>query len=256
MLIPTNLARLKAAGIHLATSLTIAGLLVLMVVKVWYPSRLFELANGKDIFLLLLGCDITLGPLLTLIIFNIKKSRAELARDIAIIAFVQLSAMVYGVSTLLDARPAFIVYNAGQFNVTLANELMSGPQATEANDSPPAAPWFGPQLVGTKFPEDREESNRLLFLSVDGRGDVFQIPKYFVPYDDVRRDVLARSKTAEQIAMQLHLSPQVIENLTAPYARHDSHVAILPLVVRHKVALAIVDNVRGDFLGVEEVPGQ
>jgi hypothetical protein len=203
---------------------------------------------------LLLGCDITLGPLLTLIIFNIAKPKAELVRDVAIIALVQLSAMIYGVSILLAARPAYIVYNAGQFNVTLANELMSGSDAPAADDGPPAAPWFGPKLVGTKFPDDGEEHNRLLFSSVDGKGDVFQIPKYFVPYENVRHDVLARSKTADQIAKQLHLSTGSIEALAARHVKHDSHVAILPLVVRHKIALAFVDNVTANFLGIEELP--
>lgn len=252
----TVLARIKAAGIHLATSLSIAGVLVLLILKVWYPSSLFELANGKDIFLLLLGCDITLGPLLTLIIFNIKKPKSELARDVAIIALVQLSAMFYGLSTLLDARPAYIVYNAGQFNVPLANELMAGTEAAEANGPPPSAPRFGPQLVGTNIPQEGEEHNRLLFFSVDGKGDVYQMPKYYVPYDDVRHDVVARSRTADQIAKQLHVSTNAIEAVMAPYAEHDRKVSILPIVVRHKVALAMVDGASGDFLGIEKAPEQ
>jgi len=245
--------RLRAAAIHLAISATIAVVLVLLVTTVWYPSPLFELAKGRDIFLILISCDITLGPVMTLIIFNMRKPRAELMRDVAIIATIQLAAMIYGVSTLLQARPAYIVYNVGQFNVPLANEMVDGKDDAKADEAV-SAPWFGPKLVGAKLPADVEENNRLLFSSVSGRGDVFQMPRYFVPYDEVKTQVIARARTAAQIAKELHLQPSAIESATAAYAKKGASFGLLPLRVRTTIALAVVDRNTGDLLGIEPLP--
>jgi hypothetical protein len=249
--------RLRAAAIHLAISASLAVALVLLITTVWYPSPLFELAKGRDIFLILISCDITLGPVMTLIIFNLRKPRAELVRDLAIIATVQLAAMIYGVSTLLQGRPAYIVYNSGQFNVPLANEIVDGKADAKAGataDETAPAPWFGPKLVGAKLPSDVEENNRLLFSAVSGRGDVFQMPRYFVPYDDVKTEVIAHMRTAVQIAKELHVERSAVESATASYAKKGTSFGLLPLRVRTTIALAVVDRKSGDLLGIEPLP--
>ncbi len=246
-------ARLRASAIHLGISATVALMLILAVTNIWYPSPLFELASGRDIFLLMIGCDITLGPLMTLIIFNIRKPRAELVRDLAIIGTVQLAAMAYGLFALLVTRPAYIVYNVGRFNVPLANELVAGTEEGASAKSV-GAPWFGPVLVGARLPKDTEERNRLLFSAVQGRGDVFEMPRYFVPYADVRREVAGRALSVEAIAKELHRSPAQVQAALASYAPRGANVGYLPLVIRQVLAIAVVSLPDGEFLGVVALP--
>lgn len=245
--------RLKAAAFHLVISGCIAGILVLLVTNVWYPEPLFSLAKGRDIFLLLVGCDISLGPLLTLVIFNVRKPRIELIRDVAIIGAVQLCALVYGVSTLLEARPAYIVYNVGIFNVPLANEMIDQqPPGSEASKFP-LAPWFGPKLVGAKLPKGADDNNKLLFSALSGQGDVYQFPQYFVPYDEVRQDVREHARSVDQFATELHFDRQSVERAVARYARPGVSIGVLPLRIRKVTALAVVDRSTGDLLGIESV---
>jgi hypothetical protein len=112
--------------------------------------------------------------------------------------------MVYGVSTLLKARPAYIVYNVGQFNVPLSNELVADANTgTDHSLTVPSAPWTGPKLVGARLPKDIQENNKLIFSAVYGRGDVFDMPRYFVPYDDVKQEVIARARGVDQLAKEL-----------------------------------------------------
>jgi hypothetical protein len=246
-------ARLRASAIHLSISATVALLMILAMTKIWYPSPLFGLANGSDIFLLMIGCDITLGPLLTLIIFNIRKPRAELARDLAIIATVQLVAMAYGSYALLKVRPAYIVYNVGRFNVPLANELVAGTEKGAAAQSV-NAPWFGPPLVGARLPQDTEEHNRLIFSAVKGRGDVYQIPTYFVPYADMQRDAAGHAQSADALAKDLSIDPARVRAAVADFARRRSNVGYLPFVIRNTLAIAVVSVPDGEFLGVAPLP--
>ena len=248
-------SRLKAAAIHLCVSILLATVLILLVTQVWYPAPLFDLARGRDIFLLLIGCDITLGPMLTLVIFNVAKPRKELVRDVSIIALVQLCAMVYGVSTLLKARPAYIVFNAGQFNGPLASDRV----ASDADGKEPrlyakAAPWFGPKLMAVRLPQDTEARNRLLFWSVDGTGDIYQMPDLFVPYEALKSEVSSSARSPAAMASQLHLPASTLESAVSPFARPGVSVGLLPLVIRMTTALAVVDAKTGDFLGIVAVP--
>jgi hypothetical protein len=247
--------RFVAAGIHLGCCAVIAITLVVVITQFWYPAPLFDLAKGRDIFLILIACDITLGPLLTLIIFNVRKPRRELVRDVAIIASVQIAAMIYGVSTLFSARPVFIVYNVGQFNVSLANEITNGDSSTtEGPFSASSLPWFGPKLVGARLPTDADENNRLIFSSVSGRGDVFQIPRYFVTYDEVKSDVAARSRSVADISKKLHIDASRIHQATSSYEKRGVAFGLLPLVIRTTTALAVVDSKSGELLGIEAIP--
>lgn len=246
-------ARLRASGIHLAISATVALILILAVTNVWYPSPLFDVANGRDIFLLMIGCDITLGPLMTLIIFNIRKPRRELVRDLTIIGTVQVAAMAYGLYALLVTRPAYIVYDVGRFNVPLANELVAGTEEGALGRSV-SAPWFGPPLVGARLPQGTEESNRLLFSAVEGKGDVYQMPRYFVPYSDVQREVVSRAKSADALAKELYLEPARVRAAVAKFTQSGANVGFLPLILRQNMAIAVVRLPDGKFLGIAQLP--
>jgi len=57
------------------------------------------MSGVSDVFLLMLGVDVVLGPLVTLVVFNTRKPRAELVRDLAVVVLVQL-----GESRLLAER--------------------------------------------------------------------------------------------------------------------------------------------------------
>jgi hypothetical protein len=249
--------RLRASGIHLGASLAVSVVLILLITQLWYPRPFFSIASGRDIFFLILGCDLILGPLLTLVVFDLRKPRRELIRDIALIGLIQVVAMGYGVRSLLQARPAFIVYNAGQFNVTLANELVEDPGDHAANPRAPIpVPWFGPKVIAARGPMDTDARNRLIFSAVEGRGDVYQMPQYFLPYDDAKAEILQRARTPEKLAQELHLPVDELAAAASRYASAKVTTGLLPLVVRHTLAVAVVDSTNGQFLGVESLPKQ
>ncbi|HUN93717.1 MAG TPA: TfpX/TfpZ family type IV pilin accessory protein [Burkholderiaceae bacterium] len=238
--------RAQAASIHLGASAILATLIVVLIAFVWYPSPYFRLAGGRDLFLLITGCDLVLGPLLTLVIFDVRKPRGELVRDVAVIAMLQLAAMSYGLWTMLQARPAFIVYNVGQFNVALANEIAAENEAGAA----PALPWSGPKVVAAKLPDDPRERTRITFSAIEGRGDIFQMPKYYVPYASLVDDIRNHARTAEELAAAMHRPAEDIARAVASASIPAGiDAGYLPLVVRFHTAIAIIDRQTGRFLG-------
>jgi hypothetical protein len=115
------MSRWKAAGIHLLLSAAIAGAVLAFMLTVWYPWPLFEAAGGNELIFILVGVDVTLGPLITLIIF--KAGKKGLRFDLTVIALVQLAALAYGIHTLYLARPVYLVYTLDRFELVTAKDL-------------------------------------------------------------------------------------------------------------------------------------
>ena len=115
--------RLKASGIHLGISLGVAALAALLVFGIWYPYPYGDISGGRELFLLVITVDVTLGPLVTLAVFNRAKPRAELRRDLAIVALLQLGALGYGLWTVYVARPVHMVFEIDRFRVVHAIDV-------------------------------------------------------------------------------------------------------------------------------------
>src|SRR5512132_772047 len=104
--IPMN--RFKAALIHLGISACIAGATLLFMLTVWYPGPFFKAVGGDGLILILLGVDVAIGPLITLVVFDTRKK--SLKMDLAVVALLQLAAFSYGVWTIFEARPVYIAF--------------------------------------------------------------------------------------------------------------------------------------------------
>jgi hypothetical protein len=247
------MTRIRAAALHFCASAAFVLTLLVLVTQVWYPAPFFELANARRIFLILAGCDATLGPLITLIIFNVKKPRRELARDIAIVAAVQLAAMTYGAWTLLQVRPAFIVYSSGRFNVLLANEISdAGPETAllPAN----AAPWTGPRTVGVGLPKDRDERFRVYREAVAKGLATYEMSRYYVPYANVQSEVIGKLRTPKQFSEENALDEADVNRAVESYALAGTHIGLVPLKIRESIAAVVIDSDTGAFLRIQPLP--
>ena len=86
-------SRARAATLHLGISMLVAASAAWLVFAVWYPYPYREISGGRELFTLVVSIDVILGPLMTLIIFNRSKPRAELVRDLAVVAMIQLAGL-------------------------------------------------------------------------------------------------------------------------------------------------------------------
>jgi hypothetical protein len=246
--------RLLAFAIHLAISALIGTLTFALIYFIWFPSPYFQLTNGRELFLLLLGCDVVLGPLLTLVIFNTLKPRRELRRDLTLIAFIQLAALGYGLHVIFEVRPLYVVFYGDQFNVVAADEVTIDPKL---GGTPKLSlhSLLGPQIVGAEMPDNKEERQAILWSSVGGGADIFGMPKYFVPYQQMKDAVRQKAVTAQGFAEQNKIAAFNLARLEADYRAQRNPVGFVPVVVqsRFKYAAGVVSLATGELLQVEPV---
>jgi hypothetical protein len=107
--------RYSATTIHFSISLFIFSIFLFVLLYYWYPAPHFSAAGGWQGVKIVAAVDLILGPLLTLIIFNINKSRKELTLDFLLIAMIQLGALSWGISTVYSQRPLALTFWEDKF---------------------------------------------------------------------------------------------------------------------------------------------
>jgi hypothetical protein len=115
----TEYNRYQAFAVHMAISLVIFFILLICITQYWYPGILFDTGNGWKAIGIIIGIDLILGPLLTLIVFNHNKT--SLKFDLWVIALVQTTALIYGTWTIHQTRPIALAFINSSFSTIFAN---------------------------------------------------------------------------------------------------------------------------------------
>ncbi|MDP1956220.1 MAG: TfpX/TfpZ family type IV pilin accessory protein [Polaromonas sp.] len=179
---PRLVSAAHAALWHFTASAVAAVLVAAVVFGLWYPYPYMHLSGGRELFLLVVGVDVVCGPLLTLVLFNPSKSRAELCRDLGLVALIQLAALVYGLGTVWEARPLFLVQEIDRFNVISAPDLNDASLTVLPVALRPRW-WSGPLTVAIRDPKNEEERRTVLLESLQGGRDYAERPEFYLPYE-------------------------------------------------------------------------
>ena len=178
--------RPKAFGLHLLGSVLVLSIVLGGLYVGWYRWPGWYLAGASTVGAMILGIDLALGPLLTLVIANPRKPQRELVRDISIIVAVQLAALAYGGWTLWQGRPLYYTFSADRLEMVQASELDPQEIALARQQNPAFAPhWYSlPRWIWAPLPDDKREAMRIVTDSVMGGTDVIEMPRYFKPWNN------------------------------------------------------------------------
>jgi len=211
--------KFQAFGWHFLVTLGLAIAAAVVIFLVWYPDPFQAMLGGTKFFLLITMCDLVLGPLTSLIIYNSKKTRRALVFDYSVVGIVQIAAFVYGVMSMADARPVYVAFVKDRFEVVIAKEI-ADQDLRDAKDSYRTRPKFGPVLVGTQSPTGREERNALVFAAMEGK-DIQNYPRYYVPYEANVDTVKQKARTLDDLRKRRPEAQQAIaaEHLNVPEER-------------------------------------
>ncbi|WP_019531237.1 hypothetical protein [Dasania marina] len=196
--------KLKAALLHLLASVLVVSCAAVLVFYVWYPGEFSSMLGGLELFLFVAMCEVLLGPVISLVIYNPAKPKKELFRDYAIVLSIQLAALIYGLYAVALSRPVYLVFVKDRIEVIAAVEIdevdLKAAKYTEYS----RLSWSGYKRVCVDAPTDKDEKSELLFSAVEGK-DIQHYPKYYRPCgnDEVIAAAYASARLKEIVKSKL-----------------------------------------------------
>lgn len=215
---------------HLAISATLAVLVYILVFHFWYPKPLDKTFDIAHIFWMMIGIDVVLGPLLTLIVY--KKNWKELRVDLTIIGLVQLAALGYAIYTMDAGRPAWLAFEKDRFVLTTKLDLL------EEKDTTIAPPFTHVPLLGFGYAntnlEKAKDKSDLLFAAVFG----VQPSQYPYMYEDLNTALPAIKKQAYPLSkLDEYNAPAKVKTILAKHPNAESYLPIMTVENQELTAL-------------------
>lgn len=240
--------RLRAALIHLAASGALAACVAALVFGLWYPWPYSVLAGGTGLFVLITSVDITLGPLITLAIFDRRKPARELRRDLVIVVALQLGALAYGAVTMFQARPVALALERDRFRLARAVDVV----VDELPLAPPSLQQLsirGPQVVRTEPPRDTKAQMEAIDRALAGT-DLGLRPQFWRPWDDeAARQAISAGKPVDAALQRLGPGAAVLLPYIERTGRPPERLRALPVLSRFAGGMMLVDDRSGTVVG-------
>jgi hypothetical protein len=187
-------SRLAAAGIHFSMSLAVFAVALYLILAHWYPGFHFAADGGWQGVRIMIGVDLVLGPLLTLVIFNPRKARHLIAFDLTCIGVTQVAALVWGFYAVYSQHPVAVTFHQGEFwsmtQAPLEIEKVEDGFLERLSDRKPALVFVRPAA------NDDEETRKSLQLMVGGIAEN-EDPFFFEPFASHWSEVEKQAVTAE-----------------------------------------------------------
>ncbi|MEG1485591.1 MAG: TfpX/TfpZ family type IV pilin accessory protein [Bacteroidales bacterium] len=206
---------------HFSLSCLIALTILVWVFFYWYPSPLAKAVGVTHIFLMLLVIDVVIGPILGLLVY--KEGKKSLKFDLTVIILLQLSALCYGIYSIEQGRPAWLVYYADRFELVRKNEIIQD-NIAKALPQYQQSSWFKPQYVAVEFSKNTEQRNNDMFAEVLGSISIAQRPERYMELNKAKKRMQQREQKLE--LLQQYNNKTDVEKVLAKYPQA---TAFLPM---------------------------
>ena len=230
--------RLKFFLGHLSISFLVALLVIGLMFFVWYPSPLATAVGVTHIFLMLLAIDVVIGPILGVLVY--KEGKKSLKFDLTVIILLQLSALCYGIYSIEQGRPAWLVFYADRFELVRKNEIIQD-NIAKALPQYQQSSWFKPQYVTVEFSEDVNQRNDDMFTEVFGGISLAQRPERYVELNKAKKQMQQRAQKLE--LLQQYNNKTDVEKILAKYPQATTFLPLKASVVDMTVLVDQNSNV-------------
>jgi hypothetical protein len=184
-------SRWTASVTHLLLSILLIGSIALFAFLHWYPAGLHHAAKLDKLMGIMLGVDIVAGPLLTLILY--RRGKKGLKIDLATIAVLQLAFLGYGLNTLWQNRPVFLVGSQEEFALIFATGLDPAAMERAETEHWPRFGGSGPWLAAVDL-SGRIAREEFLSSIERGTSGPLAATSLYVPYDELRKAIAESAK--------------------------------------------------------------
>lgn len=226
---------------HLFVSILIALLVVGIVFFIWYPSPLAIAVGVGQIFLMMLVIDVIVGPILSFLVY--KENKPSLKFDLIVVFSVQLLALVYGLYSIGQGKPAWLVYNVDRFELVRKNEVEKS-YIAQVLPQYKYPSWFKPRYVAVELSKDAKTRNDDLFIELAGIS-IAQRPERYLPLLQVKVQIQKR-------AQELDLLSQFNDKnlVKATLAQYPQANAFVPLKANSVDMTVLINKEQGEVVRI------
>jgi hypothetical protein len=234
--------KVRAFAIHFLATAALGACAAALIFLVWFPHPFATMIGGTELFMLVVGCDSALGPLISLVIYNSRKSRRELVIDYTIVAIVQLAAMIYGVYIVAGTRPVYVAFNTDRLEVVTARDISDRELAAARDPRYARLPYDGPHFVSIQVPAaDQQDA---LLQSVSGNEE-HNRPKFYAPYEAALDGIRSHARTVDELTKKLPAAAPELARATQKLDVPAERVRWLPVRHRKGFWTALIDSDNG-----------
>lgn len=114
------------------------------------------------------------------------------------IILIQLSALSYGLYSIAQGRPVWLVYNVDRFELVRNNEIIeTNTQKTQAQFKTPS--WFSPKFAAVQIAKNNDERSKNMFEELLGGVSLAQRPERYVSLAQVKLQIQKRAQNLNEL---------------------------------------------------------
>jgi hypothetical protein len=247
--------RLKFFRWHLLASLVVLTSLLGALYLGWYRWPGWYLADAAHVIMLIAGVDVVIGPALTFVVAGALKPRRELTRDIAVIAAIQLCALLYGTVLLWSGRPLYYAFSENVLQLVQAYDIDARELALARRQHAALIPhWYSlPRWIWAPLPEDAGERDRIIAAAVAGGGDVISMPRYYKPWNAGLPMLRTQLKRVDDVGYFMPKDKDILKARLRAAGYSPEQRNAIPLTGRGRPLLAVFDPATVTLLALFEV---
>lgn len=214
--------RIKFFFGHISVSILMALCASLIVFCYWYPSPLAAAVGVTHLFIMLLVIDVIVGPLLGLLVY--KEGKKSLKLDLATVIVLQIAALGYGLYTIAQGRPAWIVYNSLSF-VVVKNSDIEPKYLQQAEPKFQQPSWLHPTIVAIQSNVTGRQQKRLLDSAAqESNSTITRYPAYYTDLTHAKMRLQMNSSPVS--ILEQYNDKQTVSNTLRQYPEADAWMGL------------------------------
>lgn len=237
--------RLRFSFIHLLISLVFTVFIISIVFFIWYQNPLAKAIGVTHIFLMILVIDVILGPTLSFIVY--KEGKKSLKFDLFVIILIQLLALIYGIFTIEQGRPVWLVYNVDRFELIRKNEVIDD-KLNQAKLEFQNTSWLKYQYAGVKLSTQIDQKNEDLFIEVINGVSIAHRPERYVPLEQVKLQIQQRAQVLS--VLNQFNAKEDVNTIIKKYPQADSWV---PLKANAVDMVVLINKEKGEVVKIVDL---
>lgn len=158
-----------------------------------------------------------------------------------------MSALVYGIFIVFQARPVFAVFSKGSFDLVIANSIRKEDLAKAHQPSFQSLSLTGPIYVYTEMPKNPKENSEVVLSMFSGK-DLPEFPQYYTPYS---KHMAAAASTAKPLAELRKLNPNDKSEIDAAIrssGRNEADLAYIPMRAKVQDLVVLIGKNDGEII--------